>query len=148
MASLRDWAESGWLRPHKTDKAEIAGLLGIVERDLGDACRDISVDWRFGIAYNAALRLCTILLYAEGYRPERNLQHYRAIQALGLILGPSRKADVEYLEVCRKKRNVIEYGSAGMVGDADAVELVGFVVELRDGVLAWMREHHAELLGS
>ena len=48
---------------------------------------DISADWRFGIAYNAALKLCTILLYAEGYRPEKTLQHYRTIQALPLILG-------------------------------------------------------------
>ena len=63
--SLRDWAESGWLRSHKTTKDEIGGLFGIVERDLADARRDISADWRFGIAYNAALRLCTILLYEE-----------------------------------------------------------------------------------
>ncbi len=77
--SLRDWADSGWLRSHSTSRDEIAGLLGIVERDLADARRDISADWRFGIAYNAALRLCTALLYAEGYRAERNLQHYRTI---------------------------------------------------------------------
>ncbi len=146
--SLRDWAESRWLRPHATGRDEIAGLLGIVERDLTDASCDISADWRFGIAYNAALRLCTILLYAEGYRPERNLQHYRTIQALGLVLGPGRKADVEYLEVCRKKRNIIEYDAAGTVTDRDATELAAFVVELRDGVLAWLREHHAELLES
>lgn len=143
---MRDWAESGWLRPHTTGKDEIAGLLGIVERDLADARQGISADWRFGIAYNAALRLCTILLRAEGYRPERNLQHYRTIQALGLILGADRQPDVDYLEVCRKKRNVIEYDSAGTVSDADAAELAGFVVELRDRVLAWLREHHAGLL--
>jgi hypothetical protein len=40
-----------------------------VERDLDDTQRDISSDWRFGIAYNAALKLCRILLCAEGYRP-------------------------------------------------------------------------------
>jgi hypothetical protein len=147
MTSLRDWAESGWLRSHTTSKEEIAGLLGIVERDLDDSRREISADWRFGIAYNAALRLCTILLYAGGYRPERSLQHYRTIQALGLILGPDRRADVEYLEVCRKKRNVIEYDAAGTVTDRDAAELGAFVVALRDRVLAWLREHHAELLG-
>jgi hypothetical protein len=146
--SLRDWADSRWLRPHATSRDEIAGLLGIVERDLADAGRDISADWRFGIAYNAALRLCTILLYAEGYRPERSLQHYRTIQALALVLGPDRKADVEYLEVCRKKRNIIEYDAADTVTGRDARELAAFVVELRDRVLAWLREHHGELLES
>ncbi len=144
--SLREWAESGWLKPHTTGREEVAGLLGIVERDISDAGQSISADWKFGIAYNAALRLCTILLHAEGYRPERNLQHYRTIQALGLILGPDRRVDVEYLEVCRKKRNIIEYESPGSVSDADAAELVKFVVELRTGVLKWLGEHHRVLL--
>lgn len=48
-------------------------MLAIVERDLVDAEGEISADWRFGIAYNAALKLCTILLDASGYRPERAL---------------------------------------------------------------------------
>lgn len=144
--SLHDWAESGWLRPHTTSREEVAGLLGIVERDLADAGQSISADWRFGIAYNAALRLCTILLHAEGYRPERTLQHYRTIQALGLILGSDRKPDVEYLEVCRKKRNIIEYDSPGSVSEADAAELVKFVVELRTSVLKWLGGRHRELL--
>jgi len=144
--SLHDWAESGWLRPHATNREEVAGLLGIAERDLADAGQGISADWKFGIAYNAALRLCTILLYAEGYRPERNLQHYRTIQALSLILGPDKKADVEYLGVCRKKRNIIEYDQPGSVSAADAAELLKFVVELRTGVLKWLGENHRELL--
>ena len=59
---MRDRAESAWLRPHTTSKGEISSLLAIVERDLADARREISADWRFGIAYSAALRLCTILL--------------------------------------------------------------------------------------
>ncbi|MCK4512591.1 hypothetical protein KAW64_12680 [bacterium] len=145
---MRDWAESGWLRSHTTSRDEVAGLLGIVERDIADAGQSISADWRFGIAYNAALRLCTILLYAEGYRPERTLQHYRTIQALGLILGPDMKADVEYLEVCRKKRSIIEYDTAGTVTNQDAVELVAFARDLRERVLTWLRERHPELLGS
>jgi len=106
------------------------------------------LDWRFGIAYNATPRLCTIPVYAEGHRPERNLQHYRAIQALAVILGPKRGADADYLEICRKKRNVIEYDAVGAVTDDDATELVAFVVELRDRILAWLREHHPEFSGS
>ncbi len=57
--SLKQWAENGWLRPHKTSAKEVAGLLAIVERDLIDAEAEISADWRLGIAYNAALKLCT-----------------------------------------------------------------------------------------
>jgi hypothetical protein len=69
--SLQQWHKNGWLRPHQTNQAQIADLLAIVTRDLDDSRRDLSPDWQFGIAYNAALKLCTILLYASGYRPEK-----------------------------------------------------------------------------
>lgn len=89
--SLQQWVDNGWLRHHQTSTKEITNLLKIVDRDLMDAKESISDDWRFGIAYNAALKLCTILLYAEGYQPERTLQHYRTIQALpSRPLGESR----------------------------------------------------------
>ncbi len=55
--TLSQWASNGWLRPHQPTPQEIADLLSIVERDLADARSDISADWRFGIAYNAALKL-------------------------------------------------------------------------------------------
>jgi len=48
------------LKPHKTIRQEIENLLGIVRRDLEDAATSgISDDWRFGIAYNATLKLCS-----------------------------------------------------------------------------------------
>jgi hypothetical protein len=55
--SLQSWLDNGWLRGHKTSKKEIADLLKIIDRDLQDAAGSISADWRFGIAYNAALKL-------------------------------------------------------------------------------------------
>ena len=144
--TLQKWAEYGWLRSHKTSKKEIADLLRIIDRDLQDAAGDISADWRFGIAYNAALKLCTILLYAGGYRPEKNLQHYRTIQALPLILGKKHEQDAKYLDTCRNKRNVVEYDYVGGVTEEDVIELVAYANELRDEVLRWLNERHAELL--
>ena len=72
--TLENWLANSWLRIHETSQQEISDLLKIVDRDLEDARRDLSADWRFGIAYNAALKLCTVLLHASGYRAERNLQ--------------------------------------------------------------------------
>src|SRR5271157_2443431 len=129
--SLQKWLEYGWLRPHQSSRKEIAGLLRIIDRDLQDAIGDISADWRFGIAYNAALKLCTVLLHASGYRPEKALQHYRTLQALPIILGPERKADAEYLDACRIKRNTVEYDYAGGATKKDAEELIEFSRELR-----------------
>ena len=60
--SLETWHKNGWLRPHKTSKKEIDNLLKIVERDIRDASEGkTSDDWKFGIAYNAALKLSTLV---------------------------------------------------------------------------------------
>ncbi|HBC86777.1 MAG TPA: hypothetical protein DCZ94_07480 [Lentisphaeria bacterium] len=143
--SLRDWLNNGWLRLHKCNREDIQNLFEIVDRDIADAESGISPDWRFGIAYNAALKLCTILLYAEGYRPEKNLQHYRTIQAMPLILGNDRKKDADYLETCRTKRNTVEYDYVGGASEADANELIKFVVEFKIDVLTWLKKSHPPL---
>ena len=144
--SLQQWANNGWLRPHQTSPQEIQDLLAIVQRDLTDAEGNISADWQFGIAYNAALKLCTILLYASGYRAEKTLQHYRSLQALPLILGPGRKSDADYLDACRSKRNTVEYDRAGAATKQDAKELTAFTRELREAVIKWLEQQHIELL--
>src|SRR5438132_6936910 len=146
--SLEQWAKNGWLRSHKPSAREISDLLEIVDRDLKDAQGNISADWKFGIAYNAALKLCTILLHASGYRPEQKLGHYRTIMALPLILGESRKDDSEYLDACRAKRNTVEYDTAGAATEDNAAELIDFVTDLRQDVLAWLRKNHSELVSS
>jgi hypothetical protein len=144
--TLQQWADNGWLEPHVTSPEEIANLLAIVDRDLADASGGISPDWRFGIAYNAALKLCTILLYAEGYRAARMLQHYRTIQALPLILGPEHRADADYLDNCRKKRNIVEYDYVGGATEDEASELAAYALELREKVLGWLQNNHPQLL--
>ncbi len=143
--SLNDWHKAGWLRPHQTSKRQIADLFAIVDRDLEDAARGLSSDWQFGIAYNAALKLCTVLVYAEGWRPEKNLAHYRTLQSLPLILGESRRDDADYLDTCRAKRNTAEYDAAGQVTAMEAKELAAFTRELRADVIAWLEKTHPGL---
>jgi hypothetical protein len=134
---LEQWSRNGWLRPHSSSRGQIAELFAVVERDLADARTErLSPDWQFGIAYNAALKLCTILLQAEGFRPERTLAHYRTLQALPLILGGERSADADYLETCRVKRNTAEYDIAGRISPEEARELVAFAEGLRDDVVS------------
>lgn len=143
--TLAQWADNGWLKTHRTSREEIGNLLSIVERDLKDAESGISADWRFGIAYNAALKLCTILLYTQGYRPLHGLHHYRTIMALPLILGEDRKQDAEYLNACRMKRNKVEYDYAGAATDKDADELLAFSKEFKDDVEKWLERKHPDL---
>ncbi|TAE78239.1 MAG: hypothetical protein EAZ65_04865 [Verrucomicrobia bacterium] len=143
---LQQWKANGWLQSHQTTPAQIADLLAIVDRDLEDSKRDLSPDWQFGIAYNAALKLCTILLYASGYRPEKNLAHYRTLAALPLILGNERKDDADYLDTCRAKRNTAEYDTAGTVSQSEADELREYNKELRADVTAWLKANHPTLI--
>ena len=140
--SLKQWADNGWLKTHRTSRKEIASLFRIVERELNDAQGGFSSDWRFGIVYNAALKLCRILLSAEGYRPSHELQHYRTLAALPEILGEAKKADAEYLNDCRKKRNIVEYDEVGGASESDADELIEFVKDLRDEVIGWLKKNH------
>ena len=144
--TLKQWVSNAWLRPEPTSRKEIANLLAIVDRDLKDATGSVSPDWQFGIAYNAALKLCTILLRAEEYRPAHGLQHYRTLMAMPLILGDEKQEDANYLDSCRKKRNVVEYDYVGGASEKDAKELLQFSEELRSKVLAWLKENHPELL--
>lgn len=93
----------------------------------------------------AALKLCTVLLYASGYRPEKNLAHFRTLQALPLIMGATRSADADYLDACRAKRNTAEYDMAGTVSQSEADELRQFAGALRKDVLKWLGENHPTL---
>lgn len=145
--SLQQWHRNGWLRPHTTNQQQIADLFAIVDRDLADAqTARLSTDWQFGIAYNATLKLCTILLFAEGFRPERALAHYRTLQALPLILGNEHQDDAAYLDSCRAKRNLVEYDMAGRTSSDEANELIGFAKDLHVDVKAWLKKEHPSLL--
>lgn len=144
--TLKQWLDYGWLKRHKTSPEEIESLFRIVDRDLKDSRSGVSPDWRFGIAYNAALKLCTILLCAEGNNAERNLHHYRTIQSLPKILGTQKNEDAVYLDACRTKRNMAEYDSVGVATEQEADELIDFVISLRDEVIGYLKMKYPELI--
>lgn len=144
--SLRDWQKNSWLVEHKASHEEIAGLLAIVKRDLANAkVARLADDWRFNIAYNAALQAATAALSAAGFRAAREQHHFRTIQSLALTIGwPAPKVD--RLDRFRKKRNIIGYESAGVVSEREAREMHELATGLREDVLAWLGKQHPKLL--
>jgi hypothetical protein len=146
--SLQRWEQSGWLRKYKTSAQEVRGLLALVGRDLADAAREeVSTDWRFNIAYNAGLQLATLLLYAAGYRAGKGEgKHYRVIQGLPLVLGDQFSTLRDYLDSCRRKRNVSEYDAVGTASQKEAEDLIRAVQEFKIEVENWLRRNHPELL--
>ena len=65
---------------------------------------------------------------------------------LPVVLGKIRKADADYLEVCRVKRNTVEYDTAGAATGSDAHELYEFTKQLHGEVMMWLRKNYPELL--
>ena len=144
--SLQQWHENGWLREHHTDLQELSNLLAIADRDIGDAATEnLSSDWKFGIAYNAALKLCTMMLYDAGYMPEKTLAHYRTLLSIEYTLGADRKSDATYLDACRMKRNHVEYDYVEGASESEAAELLEFVRELRADVISRLRAKYPAL---
>ena len=144
--SLQDWHRFGWLKPHVSSYQELSNLLAIADRDIADAESDtLSSDWRFGIGYNAALKLCTMMLYDAGFMPEKNLAHYRTLLSIQYTLGAHRKMDAEYLDACRVKRNHVEYDYVNGASETEARELVEFAKGLRKEVVAKLKAKYPDL---
>ena len=114
-------------------------------RDLKDSqAKDLSGDWRFAIAYNAALQAATVALAAAGYRASRESHHYRVIQSLELTLGKDGKF-VRAFDAFRKKRNVSSYDIGGGISHREVEEMIGIARTLQQDVEEWIRKNHASL---
>jgi hypothetical protein len=140
--SLQDWLKFGWLKAHKTSRREIADLFAVADRDL-KACRtpDLVSDWRFNIAYNAALQLASAALAAAGYEAERANHHHRVIHSLEFTLGVEA-ASIRKFDVFRKKRNITDYERADAISETEAEEMRQLAETLRGKVEAWIRRNH------
>ena len=136
--SLSEWLKNGWLIEHKTSRQEIKHLLRLVDRDLVD-CRNstLSADWRFNIAYNAALQCAKAALAAAGFRAAKDAHHYRVIQSLKFTVKTEDKI-TQTLDAFRKKRNVSEYNHVGAVTAIELDEISVLAGNLRKSVEAWI----------
>ena len=144
--SWKDWEKKGWLSTHQSSRAEISSLLALVERDL-QACGTpgLPTDWRFNIAYNAALQAATAALAAAGYRAAREAHHLRVIQSLCFTIGAG-SAVVDRLDAFRKKRNMSSYESGGTISDQEAREMASLAHDLQTRVQEWIKRQYPNLM--
>lgn len=144
--SLRDWVRNGWLTEHRSSGAEVRNLLSLADRDLRNCqAQGLDTDWRFAIAYNAALQAATAALAAAGYRAARGSHHYRVIHSLELTIGADRKL-IRQFDAFRKKRNLSSYELGGAVSDKEAKEMASLAKALRAEVERWIRSEHPDML--
>lgn len=137
-------AASGKVKRHRTSSQELADLRAVVERDLEDAAiPELSADRRFATAYNAALQLCKLAIAISGYRIAPVAGHHQTtLEAAVLALGPSCKPFADYFDLCRRKRNFIDYDHAEVATETEAKELVEKAAEFERFVEAWILKHH------
>ena len=144
--SLIDWLANGWLIEHTTSPQEIAALFRLVARDLKDVqVPQLSLDWRLGIAYNAALQSATAALAAAGYRAARESHHYRVIQSLAHTIGADANL-ITQLDMYRKKRNRSDYELAGSVSIIEVEELIQLAGRVHVFAKMWIRRKYPELM--
>ena len=145
--SLSEWEANGWLKAHKTSREEVQNILNIIERDIKDSeISQLSNDWKFAIAYNAALQCATIALYSKGYKPVRGQnEHYRVIQSLSLTMGDRFSATRDYLNSCRAKRNISDYDRVGTISNEEVKELTETIRELLTEVKVWLKNNYLDL---
>lgn len=141
-SSLKDWLKNGWLKEHKTSREEVADLLAVADRDLA-ACKTPGLhnDWRFNIAYNAALQLASAALGIVGYKAERANHHYRVIDSLSHTLGTDALT-VKKFDTFRKKRNISDYEQADTISEAEANDMRRLAEKLRGDLTAWIEKSY------
>lgn len=145
--SLEQWHKNGWLKRHQPSSVETHELLAVVDRDLRDCqTRGLSEDWRFGIAYNAALQLARIVLHAAGFDTLKgDSHHFRAIDSLQFTIGAESML-IDQFQVFRKKRVAGVYETAGMISDADASGMLRLAQDLLERVMEYLMAEHSDLL--
>ena len=129
--SLEDYQRNGWIQKFEMSSEEVGHLLEVADRDISQSqVPGLGAEWRFDIAYNAALQLAVAVLGHAGFRAERVNKHQRSIECLAFTLRLPRK-DLDFLDRCRRKRYIAVYERVGAVSDGEAAELVAFAMELR-----------------
>jgi hypothetical protein len=115
-------------------------MRALVTRDLADAqVAGLSADRRFATAYNAALQAANMAIACAGYRVTAKTGHHRiTLDAIVITIGAAASSYADYFEICRRKRNVIDYTRSHVATDSEAAEIVNKARELYEVVEIWI----------
>lgn len=148
MMNLKTLLAKGDLKKHLPSKNEIDGIRKLVGRDIKDAqIEELSIDRRFATAYNAALNLARIIVISEGYRITAKIGHHKVSFACALyLLGKKHEDYFNLFEICRRKRNKVDYDMTDVATETELYELISNVINFQKTVYNWLVANHAELM--
>ena len=132
---------------HTTSRQELDELRAVIERDLSDASIPaLSEDRRFATAYNAALQAAKMAIACAGYRVGAVPGHHAiSFECAGLALGKAADPLVQFFDVSRRKRNVIDYTGAQIATSTEAAEVLQRARQFLALVEAWILAKHPKL---
>jgi uncharacterized protein (UPF0332 family) len=121
------------IRIYHATPREVQQLLQVSARDLnaGRKNLDVSPDWAYTMAYNAALQACRALVLHEGYRPRGADQHATVVAFIEESLGPEYSNQVHLLDQMRRKRHRVIYEVSGLIGKEEAEQAIAFAQEFQ-----------------
>lgn len=135
--NLQKWLDKGEIQSVKVGSEDLKNLLDLVDRDLKDAqVEAISVDRRFASAYGAALNLANFIIRNKGYRVIGQRGHHRTTFLVAAeILGKQSIKYLDYFDICRRKRNKVDYDFVDVVSKDEVDELIQAVLDFKKIVI-------------
>ncbi len=132
---------------HTTSRQELDALRAVIRRDLSDASIPaLSEDRRFATAYNAALQTAKMAIACAGYRVGAVPGHHAiTFECAGLALGGQADLLVQFFDLSRRKRNVIDYTGAQIATATEAAEVLERAQQFLVLVESWIRINHPAL---
>lgn len=125
---------------------EIRRYLTKIATKLADAhSRQLSLDSRFDLAYEALLQIGLAALRANGLRPDsRGGHHVLALQTLNTTIGFSRDK-LRLLDEYRRKRAAGLYDGSFEPSQAEVDALIGTALELKAHFESWLESERPAL---
>lgn len=140
--------KKGLLKTHTTSLAEIRELRHVVERELKDAdVAALSNDRRFACSYNAALQLGHMVIAASGHRtnPVKPGHHKLTFEVAEDLIGTEAASLTAFFDICRKKRNNLDYHTSGAISDGDVAQIQKQARDYQVLVENWIASNHQGL---
>lgn len=145
--SLNQLLSEDKLKPHSTSATEISALRAIVAREMSDAAlSNLSRDRKFACLYNAALQLGHMVIACAGYRinPQKPGFHALTFTTVEAVIGPTSTPLTSYFDICRRKRNKLDYDTASLITQSEVEEIAVQVPEFEALIENWITANYSQ----
>ncbi len=126
MTDFSELLDEGRIQPGRFSREQVDGCLHIARRDLeaASAIIDMSPEWAFNIAYNAAHQAGRALMFHRGFRAVGEGHHATVIRFLEIGLGPVHEEVLAVIDRMRRRRNRATYDSVEAISRREADEAI------------------------